>query len=202
MPRDTLETTSTPLARTRRRFLVDAGVGALGLASALSALPPVAVAGHHEEAELPLALLEESPFVYISPLRSDGRESRCHAELWYAWLDESVVVTVASDRWKARALARGLDRARVWVGDHGRSKTRLGTSNEAFREAPHFDCRAEKVTDPKTIERLLAIYERKYPGEIDSWRDRMRKGNADGSRIMIRYRPTPRRPTSKGSSGS
>jgi hypothetical protein len=138
---------------------------------------------------LPEALLEDSPFVYISPLRSDGAESRCHGELWYAWLDDSVVVTVASDRWKASALSKGLDRARVWVGDHGRWKNWYGGNNEAFRAAPSFEARVSRADEPGLLERLLDVYERKYPDEIASWREPMRAGNADGSRVLLRYVP-------------
>lgn len=138
------------------------------------------------------ALLRKSPYVYVCPLRADGSESRCHGEVWYAWLDDSVVVTVAADRWKARALARGLDRARIWVGDHGRWRTWLGGTNEAFRQAPRFEVRASRVPEAERgplFERLIAAYEVKYPEEIADWRDRMRQGQADGSRILIRYRP-------------
>jgi hypothetical protein len=134
-------------------------------------------------------LLEQSPFVYISPLRSDGKESLCHAEVWYAWIDDSIIVTVAKDRWKAKALARGLDGARIWVGDHGRWNSRLGGHNKKFMGAPNFLAKADEVQDPEMIERLLTVYGKKYPTEIGRWRDRMRSGNADGSRILIRYRP-------------
>ena len=132
--------------------------------------------------------LRESPYVYVSPLKSNGEESTCHGEVWYAWLDGAVVMTVASDRWKARAVDSGLDRARIWVGDHGRWKGVLGR-NEDFRKAPVFDARAEKLWDADLLERLLAEYDRKYPDSIDRWRDRMRSGNADRSRVLIRYVP-------------
>ena len=135
------------------------------------------------------ALLSESPFVYVSPLRSNGEESTCHAELWYGWLDDAVVVIVASDRWKARSIAQGLDRARIWVGDHGRWKTWYGGTNDDFRQAPHFDARGERVRDEALLERLLALYERKYPDEIAAWRGPMRSGYADGSRVLLRYVP-------------
>ena len=102
-----------------------------------------------------------------------------------------MVVIVASDRWKARALGRGLDRARIWIGDHGLWKGWLGNRNEEFREAPHFDARVERIKDAAILERLLAAYEVKYPNEIDSWHDRMRNGFADGSRVVLRYRPSP-----------
>ena len=105
-----------------------------------------------------------------------------------------MVVTVAKDRWKAAALDRGLSRARVWIGDHGRWKTWFGGRNEAFRAAPHFDARVEKIEDRTMIERLLTVYEQKYPEEIADRRDRMRSGAADGSRVLLHYRPIEPRP--------
>ncbi len=143
-------------------------------------------------AGLPDALttaLEQSPFVYVSPLRSDGSESTCHGEVWFAWLDGEVVLNTGAGYWKARAVERGLDRARIWVGDHGRWKRFLGAPNESFRQAPQFDARATASRDPALVDRLLAVYERKYPAEIARWRDEMRQGVADGSRVLIRYRP-------------
>jgi hypothetical protein len=133
--------------------------------------------------------LEQSPFVYVSPLKSDGKESRCHGEVWYAWIDGAVVLTSASSSWKARAAEKGL-RARIWVGDYGRVKT-LGFGNEAFRKGPTFDARAGIVKDAALVERMLAVYDKKYPKEIGSWRDKMRAGNADGSRVLLRYVPEP-----------
>jgi hypothetical protein len=135
------------------------------------------------------ALLPASPFVYVCPLRSDGSESRCHGEVWYAWLDERVVLITARDRWKATAVARGLDRARIWVGDHGRWKGPLGATRDDFRRAPSFDARAARIEDPAVFERLLAAYEAKYPKEIGAWRDRFRAGLASGERVLIGYTP-------------
>ena len=132
--------------------------------------------------------LDDSAFVYVSPLRGDGSESSCHGEVWYGWLDGAVVVIVSHDSWKARAVERGLARARIWVGDFGRVKGFLG-SNEAFREGPHIEARAEAIHDAALLERLLTRYERKYPEEIDRWRERMREGHRDGSRILVRYTP-------------
>lgn len=174
---------------TRRLFLTRLGVGAVGLAWALPGRPRPVIAKQPEATSLPIALLEQSPFIYVSPLLRDGEESRCHAELWFAWIDDSIIVTVAKDRWKATALARGLNGAHIWVGDHGRWKTMLGGRNEDFRGAPNFIATGEQVDDPKMIDRLLTVYANKYPDEIAKWSDRMRSGNADGSRILIRYRP-------------
>jgi hypothetical protein len=134
-------------------------------------------------------LLEQSPYVYVSPLRSDGRESTCHGEVWFAWIDGAVVVITGSERWKAHSLEAGLDRARIWVGDHGRWKQLVGHS-DAFRVAPSFEARASAVRDDALLDRLLASFEEKYPDEIEKWRDRMRRGYGDGSRVLIRYVPT------------
>ena len=132
--------------------------------------------------------LAESPYVYISPLLADGSESRCHGEVWFGWIDDAVVVNTSPDRWKATAIGRGLDRARLWVGDYGRWKKMVGKS-EAFRAGPSFDARAETANEPGLIDELLAQYDSKYPAEIGKWRDKMKRGVADGSRLLIRYRP-------------
>lgn len=134
------------------------------------------------------SLLEGSEFVYISPLDSQGEESRCHGEVWYGWLDRGVVIVTSRETWKARSLARGRDRARIWVGNYGRVKGLLG-ANEAFRKARHFDALASEVKDAAVLERLITLYETKYPREIAKWRDKFRSGYADGSRMLIRYTP-------------
>jgi hypothetical protein len=158
------------------------------LASLAGAFAPRALARAAELARPLEEALERSRFAYVSPLRSDGRESTCHGEVWFGWLDGAVVVITGRERWKARALARGLDRARLWVGDHGQWRRLVGSSEE-FRRAPSFEARAALAQDPALLERLLAAFERKYPDEIGRWRDRMRQGFADGSRVLIRYTP-------------
>ena len=163
----------------RRTFLVgSAGALLIPWRSAVAAALPAATLGN----------LESSTFVYLSPLQSNGSESRCHGEVWYGWLEGSVVIITAASTWKARSQALGRDRARIWVGNHGRWKGLVGR-NEDFRKAPSFDTRAAIVTDDALLDRLLALYETKYPDEIARWRDRMREGYADGSRVLIRYHP-------------
>ena len=132
--------------------------------------------------------LESSPYVYVSPLRTGGGESTCHGEVWYGWIDGSVVLITSNESWKARSLVRGLDSARIWVGDYGRWKRLIG-HNEAFRAAPTFDARVRAVRDEGLLDRLLEAYETKYPKEIDDWRDKMRSGFHDGTRVLIRYTP-------------
>lgn len=173
----------------RRRFLwsglaVLLGPGLLGRAWADDTKPRPAL-----DASLRSAL-RQSPFVYVSPILADGSESRCHGEIWFAWLDGAVVAISARSTWRARALARGLDRARIWVGNYGRWKGPLGLGhNEAFRAAPHFEARGAIVHDPKLLERLMAAYRGKYGGEFSSWEPRMRRGYASGQRVLIRYTP-------------
>lgn len=137
-----------------------------------------------------LGLLDTSKFVYVSPLRKDGAESTCHGEVWYAWLDGSVVLNTRRGTWKARSLEKGFDRARIWVGDYGRWKPALGSArSDAFRTAPSFDARASFETDRKVLDRLIALYETKYEGEFDRWREDMRAGFFSGQRKLIRYTP-------------
>ncbi len=133
-------------------------------------------------------LLETSPYVYVSPIKSDGAESACHGEVWFGWFDGSAVIITGADRWKARAVKQGLDTARLWVGDYGRWKKLVGR-NEAFRAGPSFDARASFSTDESLLERMIASYEAKYPAEIGAWRDKFRNGFRDGSRVLIRYTP-------------
>jgi hypothetical protein len=172
-----------------RRAFLWAAVSALGLPFA--AAPRRARSAGSQAGALAPDLqraLEKSPFVYVSPLRADGSESACHAEVWYGWIDGSVVLITGSERWKARSVRRGLDRARLWVGDFGRWERVVGRS-ERFREGPSFEARAVIARDGALLERLLAIFAEKYPEEIDRWRDRMRQGYADGTRVLVRYTP-------------
>lgn len=62
-------------------------------------------------------LVEKSKFAYVSPLRTDGAESTCHGEVWFAWLDGAVLVNTRRGTWKVKAVEKGLDRARIWIGD-------------------------------------------------------------------------------------
>jgi hypothetical protein len=168
----------------RRRFLL----GAAGAAAWLWA--PRTGAAEAAAPALPretLELLDSSKFVYISPLRGSGAESTCHGEVWYGWLDGAVVINTRRGTWKNRALRdHDLELARVWVGDHGRWKA---GGSEEFRKAPHFDTRARYEKDKAVLDRLLALFEKKYGGDFDRWREDMRTGFYSGQRVLIRYEP-------------
>ena len=132
------------------------------------------------------AALEKSPLIYLSPLRSDGAESKCHGEVWYVPDGADLLIVTATDRWKALAVRRGLDRARIWVGDFGRWKK----SDGRFKTGPTFVVKARFDAEESVVEAALAAFGAKYPDEWDKWEPRFRKGLADGSRVLIRYRPS------------
>ena len=174
--------------RERASVLLDRR-GFLAGALALAAWPRHSLAEEPKAGALPepaLRALPGSEFVYVSPLHRDGRESTCHAEVWYGWLDDAVVLITSKDSWKARSVARGLDRARLWIGSHGRWKTPLGLSEE-FRKAPSFVGRARVSKDAALLDRLISVYDKKYPAKIGRWRDRFREGLASGERVLILY---------------
>ena len=132
------------------------------------------------------AALEQSPLIYLSPLRSDGAESTCHGEVWFVQDGAELLVTTASDGWRARAVRRGLDRARIWVGDFGQWKRAGGR----YKEGPTFLATARFDAKESVTEAALAAFGAKYPEEWDKWEPRFRKGLADGSRVLVRYRPS------------
>jgi hypothetical protein len=129
--------------------------------------------------------LGESPLVYISPLRQDGHESSCHGEVWYFVDDDSVVIATAADRWKVQAIRSGRDQARVWVGDHGP----VWRAGKRYRKAPTFRAKASIDEDPAVFERLMTAFAERYADGWGKWKPRFEKGYADGSRLLVRYRP-------------
>ena len=169
---------------TRRELLQGAS-----LALGLIALPLGLASADRHRYPLPAPTgmeLGKSPFVYISPLKSDGSESSCHGEVWFTFDRGDVVIATGSDTWKSQALGKGLDQARIWAGDVGP----VGRAGERFRSLPSFQASAVRDQDAAAFERLLADFAHKYPSEWDKWEPRFRKSYADGSRIAIRYQPT------------
>lgn len=131
--------------------------------------------------------LAKSPLVYVAPLRSDGSESNCHAEVWFVLAPggREVLVVTSRETWRARAVRAGLDRARLWVGDFG-----VWKKSDRFRSGPGFLARASFETGAGARRRALEAFGAKYEGEWEKWGPRFRNGLADGSRVLLRYRPT------------
>lgn len=168
------------LACTRRALLRGAAAAAGWLL-----LPRGARADAFALSEPARAALASSRLVYVSPLRRDGNESTCHGEVWFAADGGDVLVVTSSERWKARAIRAGLERARLWAGDAG-----VWTRSEGrFRSAPSFLARAAFESDPAARERALEALGQKYAAEWGQWGPRFRDGLADGTRVLIRYAP-------------
>jgi hypothetical protein len=167
------------MATTRRELL---GWASATLAGGL--LPRFARA----TASLPQTTLEAlagSDLVYITPLRSNGEESKCHAEIWFTFDGQDLFVVTASDAWRARAIERGLTRARIWIGDFGNWKR----AEERYRSAPELEAVGETVSDARERARVLDLYGDKYTLQWIVWGPRFRNALKDGTRTMIRYRP-------------
>ena len=177
--------TDAPLRVTRRELLV-----AGGAALAAAALLPGALRAHegHDHYELSQPVkdqLAKGKLVYVSPLKKDGKESRCHGEVWYFFDEGSVVIATATKGWKVRSAMSGSAKARIWVGDFG---TYSGAKDKVAG-APTFLAEAKIDREPFTFERLLAAYGTKYPEEWGKWKPRFESSHADGSRTVIRYVP-------------
>ena len=168
----------------RRRFLE--GTFAL---TGLLMLPPrrAAAAGGAGLSAAAQTAVASSQLVYVSPIRSDGQPSTCQAEVWFGNHADELFIVTAESGWKSRSVKRGLDSARIWVGDFGPWKK----SQERYKAAPSFLSRVSIVEkgDSDTIELVLGVMGKKYPEAWGKWEPRFRDGLADGSRVMIRYRP-------------
>ncbi len=167
------------MATTRRELLCYASASlAIGLlpkiAGATTSLPEGAVTA-----------LTGSDVIYLTPIKSNGEESKCHAEIWFAYDGNDVFVVSASDTWRTRAIRQGLTQARIWVGDFG-----VWTkSKERYRSAPGFTAIGEIEADPGEHERVLDLYGDKYTLQWIMWGRRFRNSLKDGTRTMLRYRP-------------
>ncbi|MBW2280660.1 MAG: hypothetical protein JRG76_00205 [Deltaproteobacteria bacterium] len=170
---------------TRRELIVGGGALIGGLA-----LAPRLRAEGVKLSEPTLAALGESPIVYVSPLHPDGGESKCHGEVWFFVDGGDVVVGVDRERWKARALKKGWDRARIWAGDFGP----VAKAGDKYRSAPQFEARGSIDAEPATFDRLMQAYAKKYADEWEKWGPRFQKSYADGSRVLIRYNPVAEGP--------
>lgn len=150
--------------------------------AALTALAPRALGS--DKPALHSALVE-SDLVYLTPLKANGSPSTCHGEVWFAYDGADVIVVTASDTWRARAVKKGIDRARLWVGEFG-----VWTESEGrFRTAPQTDAIASIDANPESHTTALDLFGDKYTMEWIVWGSRFKAGLADGSRVMIRYRP-------------
>jgi hypothetical protein len=157
----------------RRRFVQAAAlIAAAPALKARAGLPDAA-----------LVELRKSPLVYLSPLRSNGAESRCHSEIWFQEHEGAVYLVTSADAWRARAVQSGLTQARIWVGDFGEWKP----GNDTFRAAPTFDATGSAVTDAATQDAVLERMGEKYRASWLVWGPRFRNGLKERTRVMLKY---------------
>jgi hypothetical protein len=163
---------------TRREILI------AGAAAAL--LPRLARAGASALPAEARGALGTSPLVYVSALKRDGSESRCHAEVWFAGDGESALVVTSAEAWRAQAIGKGLTRARLWVGDFGVWSGQ--PDDKRYQAGPAFLAEASLEKAPAAHDHALTLLGSKYTKEWGSWGPRFKNGLADGSRVLIRYR--------------
>lgn len=156
----------------------------VGLAIAPT-IPLLARSAFAEEPKAtPKDKLETSQLVYITPIKSNGEESRCKAEIWFSHHDGDVFVVTPPETWRAQAVGKGLTKARLWVGEFG-----VWTQSDgAFRDAPEFIATASIATEADVHAKVLSAMGEKYAQTgWGRWGQRFKEGLEDGSRVMIRY---------------
>ena len=66
-----------------------------------TALAPIALWARTALANAQSAL-ETSKLVYLTPIKSDGEESRCKAEIWFGYHGGDIYVVTPPDAWRPR----------------------------------------------------------------------------------------------------
>jgi PPOX class probable F420-dependent enzyme len=89
--------------------------------------------------------LRSSKHIYVATRREDGTTS-AKAPVWFMFDGDAVYFTTAPEAHKVRRIRRGSPLL-VWVGDD---------------DGPHFEGKAELVTDPAVAERMAPVYSDKY----------------------------------------
>ena len=161
-----------------RRRVITASAGAFAAAGLMRP-------GYAADAPLLQSAMDESDLIYLTPIRTDGDESSCQAEVWFVHHDSDLYVVTANDAWRAQAIGKGLTRTRIWVGDVGA----WGDSDRAYRALPQIEAVASAVQDAESQNEVLDAMGGKYRVEWFVWGPRFRNGLADGSRVMLRYQP-------------
>ena len=128
---------------------------------------------------------DASPLIYLTPLQTNGDESSCQAEIWFAAVAGAFYVVTGADAWRSEAIGQGLTRTRIWVGDVGLWQR----SDGAYKALPMVEAVGSTETDAAVQTQVLEAMGRKYADEWDKWGPRFRNGLADGSRAMLKYAP-------------
>ena len=159
----------------RRQFLVRGSAAFATVALA----PPLAVA----DTSPAVAALDRSSLIYLTPVVSGGRESKCHGEVWFVRHAGDVFVSTRTDAWRSEAIRRGFTRTKIWIGEFG-VWTR---ADDKYRSAPYLELEGRIEQDREVHGAVLEVFGKKYAAEWGKWGPRFHDGLADGSRVMLRY---------------
>ena len=129
--------------------------------------------------------LTASDLVYLSPIKSNGKESACQAEIWFAYDGVHIYVCTDTDSWRATAPKLGLEMTRIWVGDLGQWQD----ANGEYKNLPSLMAKASIESSDQEQARVLELFGDKYRLSWLVWGRRFRKGLANGSRTMLKYKP-------------
>ena len=130
------------------------------------------------------AALKKSALIYLSPILSNGAESKCHGEVWFVYHDEEIIVVTQHNAWRAEAVRKNLTTTAIWIGEFGvwtKAKNR-------YKSAPYVRATGRFETDANMHATVLEKFGAKYSKEWGSWGPRFTKGLSDGSRVMLRYK--------------
>ena len=151
----------------------------------LVATPLIARAAATFSVEDIVSKLETSKLIYLTPIKSNGDESKCKAEIWFLYHQSKIYLVTPKDAWRTEAIGKGLNKARIWVGEFGNWRR----ANETFRSAPELMATADIVADADIHTEVLRAMGAKYTSEWSTWGPRFKSALEDGSRVMLRYSP-------------
>lgn len=126
--------------------------------------------------------LKTSELIYLTPIKSDGEESKCQGEVWFVYLDSEIYVTTASDAWRAEAIRKDLTQARIWIGEYGP----WSRAKEKYKEAPELMLEGSMFDDKEKFAEILEAFNEKYPGEGQYPRV-FKEEIEDGKRVVLKY---------------
>ena len=129
--------------------------------------------------------INSSDLIYLTPICSNGKESNCQAEVWFVPDGTDLYIVTAAEAWRAQAVKKGLTTARIWVGDLGQWR---GTKGK-YKTLPQFEATATEIVSADLKNKILDGFGKKYPVSWIVYESRFKDGLADGSRVMLRYRP-------------
>lgn len=171
---------------TRRKFTIGVVMtpAILTTTSLVHAAPTLPDEAAKAISELPDEL-STSRLIYLTPIKSDGEESKCKAEIWFIYHEKDLYVVTPKDAWRAEAIEKKLTETRIWVGDFGNWKT----ANEKYRQAPELMATGSIVKDKEVHSEVLDAMGKKYSDEWSRWGPRFKTQLEDGTRVMIKYTP-------------